>query len=666
MDLQLAERLNSETVLPMFRSIPIALALLSAVSATAAPELTRVQFNNPGLVVDLGVGLWAWPLPMDWDGDGDYDLVVSCPDVPYNGTWFFENPGGNAKLPVFKPGVKVGRGMKNVQVSHVDGVPRVLDSSREFVDFLGRGFDATRVIHETEQIHPSRGNQRFNVWSLVDYDADGALDVLVGADDWGDYGWDDGFDFEGRWKRGPLHGAVYVLRNAGTTSVPSYGKPLRIQAGDDYLDVYGNPMPNLADFDGDGDLDLICGEFLDGFTWFENVGTRAQPRFAAGRRLTDGAKPVRMHVQMITPTAIDWDRDGDVDLVCGDEDGRVALIENLSRLKDGMPLFGQPQYFQQEAADLKFGALVTPFSVDWDGDGDEDLICGNTAGDIGFIENLDGGNPPRWAAPELLTAAGEIIRIQAGENGSIQGPAEAKWGYTTLSVADWDHDGLPDLVVNSIWGRVIWYRNIGSRHAPQLAAPRSVKVNWPAAAPKPDWTWWQPAGNELVTQWRTTPVAVDWNGDGLNDLLTLDHEGYLALFRRERLDGELMLEPGTRMFLGGVYDSKGISKTSGGTLRLNDGARGGSGRRKLAVVDWDGDGRRDLLVNSGTVNWLKNVGQEGDLSVFREEGPVVDGRLAGHTTSPTLVDWNKDSIPDLLIGAEDGRFYFVKNPRSTP
>ena len=34
--------------------------------------LERVQYNHPGLTVDLGVGLWAWPMPMDWDGDGDH------------------------------------------------------------------------------------------------------------------------------------------------------------------------------------------------------------------------------------------------------------------------------------------------------------------------------------------------------------------------------------------------------------------------------------------------------------------------------------------------------------------------------------------------------------------------------------------------------------------
>ena len=48
--------------------------------------LERIRYNNPGLVVDLGVILWAWPLPMDYDGD--LDLLVSCPDKPFGGTFF--------------------------------------------------------------------------------------------------------------------------------------------------------------------------------------------------------------------------------------------------------------------------------------------------------------------------------------------------------------------------------------------------------------------------------------------------------------------------------------------------------------------------------------------------------------------------------------------------
>jgi hypothetical protein len=58
-----------------------------------------------------------------------------------------------------------------------------------------------------------------------------------------------------------------------------------VLAGGKPIDVYGAPNPCIADFDGDGDLDIICGDFVDSFTWFENVGSREKPVFADGRTL---------------------------------------------------------------------------------------------------------------------------------------------------------------------------------------------------------------------------------------------------------------------------------------------------------------------------------------------------------------------------------------------
>src|SRR5690606_41492059 len=91
-----------------------------------------------------------------------------------------------------------------------------------------------------------------------------------------------------------------------------------------------------------------------------------------------------MDLQMILPTAIDWTGDGHMDLIIGDEDGRVALLKNTGQVKDRMPVFEDPYYFQQKPDKVKFGALATPNSIDWDGAGDEDLTTGNTAGNIGF------------------------------------------------------------------------------------------------------------------------------------------------------------------------------------------------------------------------------------------------------------------------------------------
>ncbi len=55
-------------------------SVVFAADANSKEEsLQPLKYNNPGLVVDLGVGLWAWPVPCDADGDGDLDLIVATP-----------------------------------------------------------------------------------------------------------------------------------------------------------------------------------------------------------------------------------------------------------------------------------------------------------------------------------------------------------------------------------------------------------------------------------------------------------------------------------------------------------------------------------------------------------------------------------------------------------
>lgn len=623
----------------------------------AAEPLERLPYNNPGLTVDLGVGLWAWPLPMDWDSDGDLDLVVSCPDVPYNGIYFFENPG-HAEMPVFRPAVRVGDGRRNLRVSYVDGQAVVLAPGQRLVDFLGQRFDETVPLPKAK-VPVDDGHIRADQHHLVDLNGDGKYDLVRGIGDWGEYGWDNAYNDRGEWTNGPLHGYVYVAYNQGDNETPDYGESTPLMADGERIDVYGMPSPCFGDFDSDGDLDLICGEFVDSFTYFENTGSSREPTFAAGRLLEHGGQPLRMDLCMIVPTPVDWDGDGDPDLIVGQEDGRVAWLENVQPTAEGMPRFEPPRFFQQQAADVKFGALVTPVSFDWDADGDDDLIAGNTAGYVGYIENLgtaEGKTTPTWAPPVRLEAGGETLRIMAGKNGSIQGPCEAKWGYTTLSVADWDHDGFPDLVVNSIWGKVVWYRNEGTRTSPKLTAERPVRVRWPNDPPKPAWTWWTPEPGTLATQWRTTPFVIDYNDDGLNDLVMLDHEGYLAFFERQQKDGQLTLLPGKRLFVEAT--STGQQGESTSPLRLNDRSAGKSGRRKLWWVDWDQDGRRDLLTNSKNASLWRNTTDHGPSWQLIDQGLLAERRLAGHTTSPTTVDFNGDGQPELLIGAEDGFLYY--------
>ena len=622
-------------------------------------SLERIRYNNPNVHPYLGVGLWAWPLPMDYDDDGDYDLLVSCKDVPFNGIYFFENTSGEA-FPIFEPPVRIGDGLKNIQISYANGEPRFLQPGKEFVDFKNVFESQPKDLFPGDSFDKLHNKIRFNQWKYVDYENDGDLDIVVGIQDGEDYGWDNAFNDEGTWVNGPLHGLVYLIENVDG----EYKLRDKIMAGDAPIDVYGAPSPNFDDFDGDGDLDIICGEFIDKFTWFENVGSREKPVYAKGKYLENTNGIIKMDLEMIVPVSLDWDKDGDIDLIVGDEDGRVAFMENTGRTENNMPVFDDPRYFLQKAEYLKFGALATPFSTDWDDDGDDDLISGNSAGYIAFIENLDGGDPPSWSTPTYLKAENEVIRIMAGYNGSIQGPCEAKWGYTTLSVADWNHDGLKDIVVNSIWGKVVWFENIGKKGQPKLAGQKPIEVHWDNKIPNVSWNWWEPEPGTLATQWRTTPTAIDWNQDGLTDLVMLDQEGYLTLYERFETEDGLKLKPGRRAFMSepSQYNRKNeVKESSVGALRLNTDKFGSSGRRKLAFGDWDNDGDYDIIINSTNAAMFENIGEQDGLVHMKFAGDLAEQKLAGHTTSPTFVDWDKDGVLDLLLGAEDGHFYYLKN-----
>ena len=95
------------------------------------PESVRLQHNNPGLIVDLGVGLWANPIPVDWDHDGDTDLLVSTTDKPSNGLYFFENEGNN----IFSSGRRIAEGKRRMTVSWPGGALVVCTPGIIYQDF---------------------------------------------------------------------------------------------------------------------------------------------------------------------------------------------------------------------------------------------------------------------------------------------------------------------------------------------------------------------------------------------------------------------------------------------------------------------------------------------------------------------------------------------------
>ncbi len=601
----------------------------------------RITYGRPGVRGKLAVGLWAHPAPIDMDKDGNIDMVVGCPDRPSNGIWYFRNLGTNAQ-PLFDRAEWLGPGKKDLVAADFNG-----DGATDLVYSGGYYSDvASNRLSKPVQVALPRGYHigRDDLWHPVDWDQDGKIDILAGVSDWTDYGWDDAYDEKGKWTRGPLHGYVYFHRNIGTNAAPVYAPPVKVMAAGKPIDQYGSPIPNPVDWFGLGKLDLIASNFIDTVTLFR----RGKGELNAGELIKVNGQPLHMDLCMIQPRVVKWHADGRPSLVIGEEDGTVALLENLSP-KGQEPKFATVRHLDQVDPFLKSGALSRPVAFDWNGDGKLDLIVGNSAGYIQYFENTGTVTQPAFVDRGYLKADGKVIRRIAGPNGSVQGPAEEKWGYSNPSVADWDLDGKPDILVNDIWGDVVWYRNIGTRQQPQLAAAQPIEVEWTGRVPKPEWVWWEPKGKQLLTQWRTTPKVVDWDRDGLPDLVMLNHEGYLCLFRRARRNGVLVLNPPERIF----------TTEAGRFLQLANGRAGASGRRKVELADWDGDGDLDLITDSdGGPIWYENTGSQ-QRPTMKLRGPVIrNSRLAGHSPTPNVADWNGDGRLDLIIGAEDGFFYY--------
>lgn len=177
--------------------------------------------------------------------------------------------------------------------------------------------------------------------------------------------------------------------------------------------------------------------------WFRGIG---DGKFAARQELLP-AKTKDMSVAMATANMIDWDKDGDLDLVIGDVKGYVSLSRNEGSKKE--PKFVKRTRLKVGDADLKVVQKSDPWPVDWDGDGHIDLLIGDEAGDASFFRGRADGtfaqgvslftgqpvDPTRkyMATKKLLDAHGRVIP-----------------GYRLrLTTADWNGDGKLDLLIGN-------------------------------------------------------------------------------------------------------------------------------------------------------------------------------------------------------------------------
>ncbi len=616
----------------------------------------RLRLGVKGSIGHLAVGAWGDLDVYDFDKDGDYDVVMAsgfltrCNDHLQNGYYYYENIGKDSKgryLFAHQRRIKNAYGNTRWGVLHGTSVPQITDWNND-----GRK-DLLVVGHWTQ------------VWAEMNWDKIWKRPIV---DRWH---W---IDMGQKYKLARLERArlidwngdglkeiiadTHIYSNWGTNNTPRFDhknkRPIWVDGKPIDVSLINGFRPLPVDFDGDGDLDLLFGGMLHWIMYFENVGTRTKPMLTyRGVLKTYDGKDLNIPGELIIPVAIDFDKDGDVDLLWGNENGQIGFNENIAG-PHKKPKLKQTVFFQQRNPFLDSGTIVIPVVFDWDDDGDFDIITGASDQYILFYENIGTNDKPIWKEGVPLKAGGKTIQLMAGPDGSVQGRYEGHWGYNNPEIADWDGDGLPDLIISNIRGEHIFFKNIGTRKRPVLAKGKKIKVHWGGTGAKyPPWLPFKPEKDTLVTVWRCRPVAIDWNKDGLMDYVALDYEGKLALYLRKRLpDGQIVLLPGKRIF-----------KWDLGTSRLMiwnrkpNATKGASGRTVLNLVDWDGDGDYDLITDGLNARLFENI-TDNNHPHFVDRGDLVEERMVNHNTGPYVVDWDNDGKYDLLIGAEDGHLYY--------
>jgi len=265
-------------------------------------------------------------------------------------------------------------------------------------------------------------------------------------------------------------GAFRYFENVGTRTAPSYVERSGAQNPANGLATLGeHSQPALVDLDGDGKLELVGGSVSGTFESFRNTGTRRAPAFAVAPTNPLAGFDVGTSS---APAFGDLDRDGDADLVAGSSDGRFAYYENAGTAKT--PAFVERTGAANPLDGLTLGAaLSSPALGDVDGDGDLDLISGTEQGDFRYFENA--GSAKRPAFRELVQAANPL----RGENvGS---------GFAKAAVGDLDGDGDLDVVGGADLGGFFAYESlIGQFVVSPEADPSNLGFPWEQSIPLGD------------------------------------------------------------------------------------------------------------------------------------------------------------------------------------
>lgn len=344
--------------------------------------------------------------------------------------------------------------------------------------------------------------------------------------------------------------------------------------------------------------------------------------------------------------ALDIDGDGRKELLLDGNPGTIAVLKG-----------GEPRSWTSTRALIEGGAicgetLSSAARYDWNHDGFGDIILADASGWMTFWGGT--ANPLVYKGARDFTVEGSPFRLKAGRSGSLQGTAERMWGYVKVIAGKWG--GMDAIITVDIRGDLLLHR-------------RAKGINPLALAPAQAFR--HPDGRPFKVAWRSRPdfAPAGFAGAPRPSLVIMDLDGDIALAVPES-DGSLV-----------ISDVRKLKNADGSNMHLC-GINGLWGRGHIALVDWDGDGKEDIVFGTnrschrffcddkanggGMPFFFKNTGTRAQPAfaapaTFRLAKCGKRLAFGWHNATPWATDLDGDKRPDLLVSAENGKVYAFRH-----
>ncbi|MCK5252781.1 MAG: VCBS repeat-containing protein, partial [Thermoplasmata archaeon] len=215
-------------------------------------------------------------------------------------------------------------------------------------------------------------------------------------------------------------------------------------------------IPQLIDYDGDGDLDLLSGGYTYNpaqyLHYYENTGNSSTPVWTLN--MDDFSTLSTAGGYYSTPRLVDLDDDDDYDMVFGRYDGSINLYWNTGSASS--PAWeGNGTGVDSVFYGIDEGYYATPDFADMDNDGDLDMAYG------------------RWASQGGSANVGVSSYRNDYNNGVYSWTTHNFFGGISTDamasplLVDFDSDGDIDIFVGNYNGTFRYYENTGTKTKPK-------------------------------------------------------------------------------------------------------------------------------------------------------------------------------------------------------